>query len=229
MKKFNMKTWEKQFLIQILVSIFGGDVNALLREIKEDKSRDTIFWYACHQVGYLILSKDSNWFELAMKIDYLKKIVQDEIIKNLPKWFQKEMSVTEHLDSFEHLVSWLFERYTNMLRNATDDRYKMYVRLDLVEFEDEKSYEDDMTTEDKIILDSFRNYSVDAKKAILKIVYENSWDDFSFDQDDLNYLCEKFGAPNAETFIDFSNPKVAMIQSKVDGFIQLSFDFEVQK
>lgn len=226
MKKFNIKTWEKQFWIQLLVCIYGGDVNALLKEIEEDKSRETDFWYACHQIAYLILSKDHNWFELAVKIDYLAQIVQDEIIKNLPKWLEERMAISEHLDSLENLLNWIFARYINMLKNATDDRYRMYVRLDIVEFEDRKSMEDDMSTMDKIILGSFLNYSEEEKKEILTKVWKDTWDDFTFDIDDLDYLCTKYNAPAAHTFIDTSNPKVSMIQSEVDGYTQLSFDFE---
>jgi hypothetical protein len=229
MKKTKIKTLNKKYILQLLVCIYGGNVNSLLKEIKEDESRETFFWFACKNIAFEILSRDNIWYELANKLDYLAQIVEDEIIKNLPKWLEKEMSITDHLDSTETLAKWLFERYINTLKNTTKDTYKIFTRLDIVEFQDERSSVDEMPTVDKTILDSFLNYSAEEKVAILTKVWEDSWDDFDFDHEDLNYLCTKYGAPNAETFIDLSNQKVAMIQSKVDGYIQLSFDLEEQK
>lgn len=229
MKKTKIKTLEKRYILQLLVCIYGGSVNSLLKEIKEDQSRETFFWFACKHIAFEILSRDSTWYDLATKIDYLAQIVEDEMIKNLTKWLEKEMAITNHLDSVETLAKWLFERYINTLKNTTKDTYKIFTRLDIVEFQDEKSSVEEMPTVDKIILDSFLNYSAEEKVAILIKVWEDSWDDFDFDQEDLNYLCTKYGAPIAETFIDFSNEKVAMIQSKVNGFTQLAFDLEEQK
>lgn len=220
------KISEKQFLTQVLVSLYHGDVNALLREIEEDISRETILWYACHQIAYLILSKDSNWFELAMKIDYLAKIVQDEIIKNLPKWLAKEMSITDHLDSVENLVTWLFERYINMLKNTTNETYKIFTRLDIVEFNDEKSCTDDMPTIDKAILHSFHSYDKAEKIAILTKIWNDTWDDFDFDIGELDYLCMKYDAPPAHTFIDLTHKIAVNVQKNDDGSSQLTIDFE---
>jgi hypothetical protein len=226
MKKRKIKTFEKRYILQLLVSIYGGNVNSLLKQIKEDQSRETFFWFACRHIAFEILSRDNVWYELSNKIDYLVQIVEDEIVKNLQKWLEKEMAITQNMDTIESLWSWLLERYINTLKNTTNNTYKMYTRLDIVEFQDDKSSLDDMSTMDKVILDSFHGYDKAEKIAILTKIWFDAWDDFDFDIGELDYLCLKYDAPPAHTFIDLTHKIAVNVQKNDDGSSQLTIDFE---
>ncbi len=220
------KTEVKDFFVQYLEKKYSNNPRTLTDEIIADHSRETAFWFTCKEVAFEVLQKKSKWYYLSFQIDDRKLIVEDEIVKNLPKWIKKQMAITEYMDTIESLLNWLFARYINTLKNSTNEKYNVHIKLDVVEYKDEKSFDDDMSTIDKIILDRFHNYTKAEKILILTKIWLDSWDDFDFDIVDLEYLCKKYNAPSAITFIEFEQKIQLKIVKDNYGNQQLLIDLE---
>ena len=220
------KTEVKDVVVEYLEKKYLNNPQTLIYEIIADQSRETAFWFLCKEVAFEILQKKSKWYYLSFQIDDRKSIVQDEIVKNLPRWIEKKMAVTKNMDSIEIFVNWFISRFINMLKNSTSKKYKIYLKLDVVEYEDEKSFENDMSALEKVILDSFHGYAEEEKKAVLTKVCFDACDDFDFDIGELDYLCMKYDAPPAHSFIDLTHKIKVKTTQDNDGNHQLLIDFE---
>ncbi len=152
-------------------------------------------------------STQSSKYFLVDYIDDVAPVVDEYMLVRVEKMYKKAFKTQnrlfENLCSSETTISWLIDRWINVFINLTTNRnYRDYIDISKIKMnfcEDIDASE--LNIDDILELEKVKKLSKNEKIKLLKEVWKDAiYDDF--DEEDMNYLCEKLDLTLDEVFDD---------------------------
>ena len=199
---------------------------------KDQKTFQLVFEWAKDSAREFFETQPSKMSSVSYVDDaapFVDKYLISRALKIYEKAMETQNGLSEKLSSSETTVAWVIDRWINTFINLTSDpKYKDYINISKIKvpYIEEECFEFS-DIEDVIEFEKLQKLPREQIKEALKLVWEDSYLDSSFNIDDMKELCQKFQLSLFDVF-GYEPSEVPILGKKLDqyGNDQLFLQFD---